>query len=332
MFSARGLAHGSVMIGGIATAALFRIEGLSVSCSVLTATLLASCTFSIVLSRGYTPRHMAMDRAVCCLENFSLLTLATVIGGLATYPLAAVSHGWLDNELLAGDAALGLNWLTYWDFVQRYPVLYDVLSFSYNSIFFTPTILVVALATSGKVDKSYRFIMAFITALFVTDLLLALIPGKSAAEHFLAITDPNLPTPGLMHIPIIERLRTGSFGPVEVEHLSGLIAFPSFHAAASVLFAWAAWSVQWLRLPGLILNVLMLASTPIQGGHYFVDTIAGILVAGLAIMLARCLPSTAALRSHDGTRPVHHVPTMEWLAEETAVPTLEIAAGQAARS
>ncbi len=326
MFSARGLAQGSILLGGLVTAALFRLTGLSMSCSVMSAALLACCAFSALLSLGYIPQHTAMDRAVCCLENFSLLSLATVIGGLATYPLAAVSHGWLDSELLAGDAILGLDWLTYWNFVQEHPLLYDTLGFSYNSIFFTPTILVIALAASGETEKSYRFIAAFITALLVTDLLLALIPGKSAAEHFLAITAPNLPTPGLMHIPIIERLRAGAFGPVVVEHLSGLIAFPSFHAAASVLFAWAAWSVRWLRLPGLAINALMLASTPIQGGHYFVDTIAGIIVAGLAIILVQRLPATYALHNHDrACRPVKHSATTVWLAGATAAPSLQIA-------
>jgi PAP2 superfamily len=56
-----------------------------------------------------------------------------------------------------------------------------------------------------------------------------------------------------------------------------------------VLYAWAFWPVRWMRPIALIANGAMLAATPIDGGHYFIDLFAGIAVAVLAVVAARAL-------------------------------------------
>ena len=71
------------------------------------------------------------------------------------------------------------------------------------------------------------------------------------------------------------------------QEIEGLVTFPSFHTAAGVLFAWALWSTRWLRWPGLIVNVLMIASVPIIGAHYLVDVFGGVVVAIASLYLAR---------------------------------------------
>jgi membrane-associated phospholipid phosphatase len=49
----------------------------------------------------------------------------------------------------------------------------------------------------------------------------------------------------------------------------------------------------------LAVNVLMLAATPIDGAHYFIDVIAGVAIALLCLWLARAIvmraPRTAPL-------------------------------------
>ena len=55
------------------------------------------------------------------------------------------------------------------------------------------------------------------------------------------------------------------------------------------LYIWAFWSVRAARFPALLVNALLIAATPIDGGHYFVDVIAGLVVAALAICAARAL-------------------------------------------
>jgi membrane-associated phospholipid phosphatase len=84
-------------------------------------------------------------------------------------------------------------------------------------------------------------------------------------------------------------VRDGRLRELELLNLAGIVTFPSFHACSAVLYAWALWPVWWFRPIALLANGAMMASTPVDGGHYFVDLFAGIAVAALAIWAARAL-------------------------------------------
>ena len=83
-------------------------------------------------------------------------------------------------------------------------------------------------------------------------------------------------------IPVL-RPRSGTTRLLDVFELGPLLTFPSFHAVSAALYVWACWPIRWLRGVGLIGNTVMLAATPIGGGHYFVDVIAGLVVAVASI-------------------------------------------------
>jgi len=87
----------------------------------------------------------------------------------------------------------------------------------------------------------------------------------------------------LVDLPAV---RDGTLRALDLGALSGIVTFPSFHAASAVLYLWALWPVKWLRPVTLLANGTMLAATPIVGGHYFVDIFAGIAVAVGAIAAA----------------------------------------------
>jgi hypothetical protein len=73
-------------------------------------------------------------------------------------------------------------------------------------------------------------------------------------------------------------LRAGVMKTIAFKNLEGLIAFPSFHTAAAVLYTWALWPMRAVRWPFLLLNTAVIATTPIGGSHYFADIIAGAVV------------------------------------------------------
>ena len=83
---------------------------------------------------------------------------------------------------------------------------------------------------------------------------------------------------------------------LDLLNLAGIVTFPSFHACSAVLYAWAFWPVWWMRPIALLANVAMLASTPVDGGHYFIDLLAGIAVAIFAIFAARAVSQWIAMR------------------------------------
>lgn len=69
-----------------------------------------------------------------------------------------------------------------------------------------------------------------------------------------------------------------------------------------MLYAWAFWPVWWMRPFALLANGAMLVSTPVDGGHYFIDLFAGIAVAVVAIVAARAVSRRIA--GHGAPVPV----------------------------
>ncbi|MGH6862946.1 MAG: phosphatase PAP2 family protein, partial [Methylocella sp.] len=80
-------------------------------------------------------------------------------------------------------------------------------------------------------------------------------------------------------------LRNGTLRTVNPLNNQGLVVFPSFHTALAVLCACAAWPLRILKFPLLALNLLIILSAPAMGGHYFIDIIAGIILAASTVSL-----------------------------------------------
>ncbi len=67
----------------------------------------------------------------------------------------------------------------------------------------------------------------------------------------------------------------------------GLIAAPSFHTVMAVQLAYAAWTLRWIWPWSLIVNLLVLPSTIIHGGHHLVDVLGGFAAGVLGIVAAQ---------------------------------------------
>ncbi|WP_434405708.1 phosphatase PAP2 family protein [Sphingobium sp. DN12] len=274
----------SLGLGGLCCVVLLYATGLSVSFKNIPLGPPISILTGILCGYAYRPgTNQILNRTILIVESLALLSLASATASISTYPLAAMSTGWWDSEFLAADAAIGISWPAYWAFTTGNPILYYALAFAYNTFFIMPSVIVIALISTGKIKGAYRFISAFVLALVITDICMLLFPARSAAANLLPAGHPLAPGSGLLHIPVIEGLRDGSIKIIELAEMHGLISLPSFHAATSLLFAWGGWPVRKLRVPILLAEGLMLASTPIIGGHYFIDVVAGLGVAAVAI-------------------------------------------------
>ena len=91
---------------------------------------------------------------------------------------------------------------------------------------------------------------------------------------------------------------------------SGVISFPSIHAALAILCGYMAWQLPLLRYPGFVLNALMFVSTVPVGAHYAVETLTGGMLACAVIWAMRAFqrPSyrgayPAAIRSQPELAP-----------------------------
>jgi hypothetical protein len=132
--------------------------------------------------------------------------------------------------------------------------------------------------------------LAFVFSALITIAISALIPAEGVFLHY--GLDPAhaavLPASSTSW-PVFLGLRDGSYRLLMAVGAEGIITFPSLHAALAVIMIAALWPVPVVRWIGFALNTVMLAATPIDGSHYFVDVLAGIVIAIASLAAARAL-------------------------------------------
>jgi len=234
------------------------------------------------------------------LETTGQLLLVIFVGVLLSYAAAAVPLPYRDAEFHALDRWLGFERQAYVAFVERHPWLEWALNHAYLSITPQTLLLAGALILAGRVSRLQCFIMAFGLSLAATLMIAAVLPA-TAAGLFVDLPARGFnayPAGHYTHVTTLEALRTGALTAIPVTQLEALITFPSFHTVNAILFAWAFWTLPYLRWFAVVLNALMIASTPTAGLHYFVDIIGGFVVAIAAIAIAKRLIKPLREPSH----------------------------------
>jgi hypothetical protein len=205
-----------------------------------------------------------------------------------TYVAASANLPMQDTALNALDQALHLDWVAYYNFFYDHHSLLTAAVWTYALIGWPIFAVPVALGWTGRYWRLQIFVLAFTIALIVTTIISIFVPAIGTYEVLNVHPDPNVFTPGgyldqLHDLPLV---RDGSLRELSYRSLTGLVTFPSFHAASAVLYLWAFWPIRRIGPLAAVVNVMMLLATPVVGGHYFVDIFAGIAIAIASIVAA----------------------------------------------
>ena len=147
--------------------------------------------------------------------------------------------------------------------------------------------VMVYLIMSKRADEFERCLSFLVIAAALTILLAALFPAGSAfAYHHVPLEVERLlkTVVGADYNHYYARVRGGDasvldFGP------KGMVSFPSFHTVLGLMCVIYLRSNVWLQLPVAVAMGLMIATTPLIGGHFLADVLAGFLVAAFALWL-----------------------------------------------
>ncbi|WP_283406406.1 phosphatase PAP2 family protein [Novosphingobium panipatense] len=264
-----------------------------------------SAAFWLSLCFIIRPQCRWARRVLAAGNGLLLLSVIGVTGALLSYYTVRVSPFPLaDTVLYRADLTIGLDWLAVYRSYAGFSPVHLLANRLYLTIFDTPYVIVIGLAAAGRDDKLLTFIGAFAIGLLLTILVSFFLPAASPVIHFFGSSPPYVPTTGTGYYPVLTELRSQRIMHVASHELFGLLTFPSFHAVSAVLFAWAGWSLRYLRWPVLAVNAGMLVVTPLEGSHYFVDLIAGCLVALAAIVLVETCARQARQRRSQALLPV----------------------------
>ncbi len=189
----------------------------------------------------------------------------------------------LADPTLAGmDQMLGLSWLSYFEWIHAHPAWHGLMEWSYDAINSATAAVVLGLVVIGQGSRAKAFVEAFVICALISIVIGSLFPARAAVDFWVAdlaaYTNFTSP-PGVYHLDALTMLRAPD-GPIVIgtQHLVGLVTFPSLHTGIAVLIMLAAMRT-WLWVPAWAYGLVMITSTPIWGGHYFVDLIGGTVMA-----------------------------------------------------
>jgi membrane-associated phospholipid phosphatase len=252
----------------------FRLEA-SPELTILAGSIVLAVVFVYCRWRRITRlAHLAHTGLVLVLFTNAAAILSYILTGILPLPR------W-DGALATADHALGLNWLDMYQWLTRHPAIEAGAHAVYLSLGPEMLILLFALELLGHHNQATAFLRWFMVSAIATIIIGILIPAAGAVVYY------HLPVaPTTVYVSQMADLRNGALRTINLGDSSeGLVVFPSFHAALAVLCIFAARPLRILKIPLLALNLLIILSSPAEGAHYFIDIIAGIILAALTISL-----------------------------------------------
>ncbi len=226
------------------------------------------------------------SRLAVGLESFALFFAVVLVATFASVSMAVGSGAFIDRTLVAIDRALFpfLDLKALILALPRYPVLYQVLEWVYNSMVWQPIAFLGVATLFGRARDLEFFLSAWSVGLLLCLLPFHWLPALSPYNYY-GIDQTLMPGVSVnmpwQFVPVMTGLRDGTIHMLTIDHLTGMVTIPSFHACAATMLARSWWRFRLTRWPMLVLNAGMaIAAIPI-GSHYAIDIVAGVAV-GLA--------------------------------------------------
>lgn len=203
-----------------------------------------------------------------------------VLISVATFP-----RPWADDWLARMDANMGFKAP---DVVFALKPISQLVWPAYISFGVQPIFILPLLAAFDQ-KRCWTYVTAGIVAMSITCLLFTFTPALGTFRHF-RITPQLYPPFTYESAPYtfghaLILLRNG-YRIVSPGVLTGLVSFPSYHAAAAALAVWSIWGFRIMRIPFLLINAALIVGCFIFGAHYLADVLAGIVVAIASVLIA----------------------------------------------
>jgi len=285
------------LIAGVAAFDL--AGGLLAGFSVAWASFLApgSAAAGLLTGQHYYGRYRKEVRLAGALGTTAqVIAFAAVAAPLSYLAASCAQFANIDHWLEATDKALGFDWFGILTWLKAHPTAAYGLRLVYSTLMLQVLAVVLALALTGRVAELRAFVLSFMIMTLTVIALSTPWPAQGPwVVHHLVGQDGLMPPASAGAWPVMAGLRDGTVRTLMAAGADGVVTFPSLHTALAITVTAALWPIpvaRWLIVP---VNVLMMASIPIEGSHYFVDMLSGSAVALGAHVAARRLTARHTL-------------------------------------
>jgi len=284
------------LIGSLAVILTFTLTSFTLATPV--PTQLATVAILLIVS-GALARRYRLGEFDALLEGIGLIGLMSLLCQLGSILLSASPMPLADPWLARADAAIGFDWFAMVRFLQTHDTVLAAAEYLYHALTWEPGLVVLLLVVTRQRDRCWSFLTAWGVSLVITLAIWPLVPAISTFPYY------GVPKSALPHMvsrlpwavpDVIGPIRAGTLRSIDLNTFIGLISFPSFHAAGATILGWAMLRTRLLWLPFALLNLGVIASALVDGGHYLIDLIAGCGVACLSIGMAKTLIARTSVR------------------------------------
>ena len=258
------------------------VTGISLSLpSVALSGAAAVATFA--LSLFYTTRRPE-PRIAAALTALAQIIVFSALGATFSYLIATRGGTLWDADLVRYDRMLGFDWHRYHVWAEERPLVRAAFTLAYASLKVQMILAVALLGLTGRLLDLRSFVLAVVMSGLAAITISGFMPAFTMYEYLPLGTVERADAVGEAYVHALQSLRAGTFPLLDLAKAEGIVAFPSYHAALGLIFVRALWSVPWARWPTVALNALLIAATPLDGGHFLVDVLGGLAIALVMIL------------------------------------------------
>lgn len=252
-----------------------------------------ACTFLalILISAFYGLSNRSQSLAN--MSYYSALWIVTLIAtGILTYIFATMNLPLWDAKLVRMDEFMGFHWVRFYEFMKTQKIISLILMIAYYSALPQIMFSIIFLSHTKRDDRNNELWWTSLISLILTSVLSGLLPAGGTFFHYSVGLDHAV------HLTDLFALRNASASEFVFSDMQGIVTFPSYHTVMALLaiYVYRRTSFFWFVVA---LNILMLISTPLYGGHYLIDMIGGGFVATVSIYLHR----RSQVQSNKAIRP-----------------------------
>jgi hypothetical protein len=218
-----------------------------------------------------------------------LFIIFTIVGSVFNYLLLPIAGDRIDPILMRADAALGFSWVGFVTFVSDHPWFGVLTRYVYLSSMPQLIIVILVLGFAREKEALHRFLLTGLIGALITIGFWGLMPssGPAAFEVLPETVLANMPTVvGPAYGNELNRLASEGVSYITPKEVLGLIAFPSFHTVMACLSVWFMARFRYVLPFFIALNLVMVPSILIHGGHHLVDVIGGLFTFAFAMVLS----------------------------------------------
>lgn len=260
----------------------------------------------LAIAEFYRRSHPDMKFVIMTRETAWILAFSGAAATLSTLA-TTLNFPLIDNSLVAGDRALGFDWEFWFVQITSSGDLGTVLSIFYIMSVPLVVLVVIVLSLLNRQERTQEMVLAVMIGALIAVAISAVLPSAGALATFRPSFD-NLVSPPVVDLAYKQTffdLRAGAVTLFSLNDLKGLIAFPSYHATLSVLMILAFRGIRAFFPLFLVVNLIVLVATPVNGGHHLSDVLGGIGVAFVSFWIAAGLRNWLA-----GTRTPARQPAL----------------------